>query len=81
VDDIKEKREYWKLKETALDRTLWRTRFGRVYRPDLRHATERMTGSVEDLESRQVAYMEVSSIVPHGSSTLDFYDRYGKPVV
>jgi hypothetical protein len=24
---------YWKLKEEALDRTLWRTRFGRGYGP------------------------------------------------
>ena len=30
--DVKEKRGYWKLKEEALDRTLWRTRFGRGYR-------------------------------------------------
>jgi hypothetical protein len=29
LDDLKEKRKYWKLKEEALDRTLWRTRFGR----------------------------------------------------
>jgi hypothetical protein len=29
LDDLKEKRRYWKLKEGALDRTLWRTRFGR----------------------------------------------------
>jgi hypothetical protein len=36
-DDLKEKRRYWKLKEEALDRTLWRTRFGRGYGP-----TERM---------------------------------------
>jgi hypothetical protein len=28
LDDLKEKRRYWKLKEEALDRTLWRTRFG-----------------------------------------------------
>ena len=28
LDDLKEKRGYWKLKE-ALDRTLWRNRFGR----------------------------------------------------
>jgi hypothetical protein len=31
LDDLKEKREYWKLKEEALDRTLWRNRFGRSY--------------------------------------------------
>jgi phage regulator Rha-like protein len=29
LNDIKEKRGYWELKEEALDRTLWRTRFGR----------------------------------------------------
>jgi len=29
LDDLKEKRGYWKLKEEALDRTLWRTGFGR----------------------------------------------------
>jgi hypothetical protein len=28
LDDLKEQRRYWKLKEEALDRTLWRTRFG-----------------------------------------------------
>jgi hypothetical protein len=27
--DLKGKRRYWKLKEEVLDRTLWRTRFGR----------------------------------------------------
>ena len=26
---VKEKKEYWKLKEEALDRTVWRTGFGR----------------------------------------------------
>jgi hypothetical protein len=28
LDDLKETRGYYKLKEEALDRTLWRTRFG-----------------------------------------------------
>jgi hypothetical protein len=40
VDDLKEKRRYWKLKEEALDRTLWRTRFGRSYGPVARQTTE-----------------------------------------
>jgi hypothetical protein len=29
LDDLTEKRGYWKLKEGALYRTLWTTRFGR----------------------------------------------------
>jgi hypothetical protein len=33
LDDLKEKRRCWKLKEEALDRTLWRIRFGRGYGP------------------------------------------------
>jgi hypothetical protein len=39
LDDLKEKRGYWKLKEDALDRILWRTRFVRVYGPVIRETT------------------------------------------
>jgi hypothetical protein len=41
--DLKETREYCKLQEEALDRTLWRTRFGRDYVPVTKHITEWMT--------------------------------------
>jgi hypothetical protein len=37
LDDLKEKRGYWKLKEEALHRCLWKTRFGRGYGPVVRH--------------------------------------------
>jgi hypothetical protein len=40
LDDLKEKKRYWKFKEEALDRTLWRTRFGRGYGPVVRQTTE-----------------------------------------
>jgi hypothetical protein len=36
LEDLKEKRGYWKLKEEALDCTPWRTRFGRGYGPVVR---------------------------------------------
>jgi hypothetical protein len=39
-DDLKEKRRYWKLKEEALDRTLWRIRSGRGYGPVVRQTGE-----------------------------------------
>jgi hypothetical protein len=42
LDDLKEKRRYWKLKEEALGRTVWRTRFGRGYGPVVRQTAERM---------------------------------------
>jgi len=37
LDDLKGKRGYWKLKEEALDSTLWRTFFGRGCGPVVRH--------------------------------------------
>jgi hypothetical protein len=40
LDDLKEKRGYWGLKQEALDCTLWRTRFGRSYGPVVRQTTE-----------------------------------------
>jgi hypothetical protein len=40
LDDLKENRRYWKLKEEALYHTLWRTRFGRGYGPVVRQTTE-----------------------------------------
>ena len=40
LDDLKEKRGYWELKEERLERTLWRTRFGRGYGPVVRYATQ-----------------------------------------
>jgi hypothetical protein len=36
LDDLKETRGYCELKEEALDRAVWRTRFGRGYGPLLR---------------------------------------------
>jgi len=35
LDDLKETRGYCKLKKEALDRTVWRTGFGRGYGTDL----------------------------------------------
>ena len=40
LEDLKETREYWKLKEEAVDRTLWRTRFGREYGHVIRQTAE-----------------------------------------
>jgi hypothetical protein len=42
LGDLKEKIRNWKLKEEALDRTMWKTRFGRGYEPVVRQTTEWM---------------------------------------
>jgi hypothetical protein len=40
LDDLTEKRRYWKLKKEALDRPVRRTHFGRSYRPGIRQTIE-----------------------------------------
>jgi len=40
MDDLKERIGYCHLKEEALDRTMWRARFGRGFGPVERQATK-----------------------------------------
>jgi hypothetical protein len=40
LDDLKDRRGYTHLKEEALDRTMWRNRFGRGVGPVVRQNTE-----------------------------------------
>ena len=40
LDDLKERRGYSHLKEEAMDRTTWRTRFGRGFGPVVRQTTK-----------------------------------------
>ena len=40
LDDLKEIRGYFHLKEEALDRTMWRARFGRGLGPVVRQTTK-----------------------------------------
>jgi len=40
LDDLKERRGYSDLKEEALDRTVWRARFGRGFEPVVRQAAK-----------------------------------------
>jgi hypothetical protein len=42
LDDLKEKRGYRKLKEEVLDRTVWRTGFGRACGPVVRRTAAGM---------------------------------------
>ena len=46
LDDIKERRGYSHLKEEALDRTMWRARFGRGFGPVVRQTTKWMNSTV-----------------------------------
>ena len=39
LDDLKERRGYSRLKEEALDRTMWTARFGRGFGPVVRQTT------------------------------------------
>jgi hypothetical protein len=52
MDDFEEKRRYCKLKEETLDRTLWRTRFGRGYGPVVSQTAEWMTSDLDRIWCR-----------------------------
>jgi len=40
LDDLKERRGYSHLKDGALDRTVWRARFGRGFGPTVRQSAK-----------------------------------------
>jgi len=42
LDDLKERRGYSHLKEEAVDRTMWRARFGRGFGPAVRQTAKLM---------------------------------------
>jgi hypothetical protein len=42
LDDLMERRGYYHLKEEALDRTIWRARFGREFGPDVRQSAKQI---------------------------------------
>jgi hypothetical protein len=52
LDDLKDRRGYWRLNEEALDRAMWRNHFGGGFGPVVRQNTEWMNDfnlSVEKL--------------------------------
>jgi hypothetical protein len=40
LDNLKERRGYFQLKEEVLDRRVWRARFGRGFGPDVRQTAK-----------------------------------------
>jgi len=50
LDDLKEMKGYSHLKEEALDRTMWRARFGRGFGPVVRETTKRTMNENEFLQ-------------------------------
>jgi hypothetical protein len=45
---VKKTREYWKLKQKALDRDLWRTRLGRTFGPVGRQTVELVNDDIHE---------------------------------
>jgi hypothetical protein len=64
LDDIKGTRRPWKLKEEALDRTVWRTRFGGDYFPVVRmRDDEAICLSLSSSDSVQWSIVYMATIV------------------
>jgi hypothetical protein len=55
LDDLKEARRYWNMKEEAQDGTLWRTQFGKGYGP-----VARQTTTLLDLRRKMICFSETS---------------------
>jgi hypothetical protein len=53
LDDLKDARRYWKLKEEAQDRTCWMSQFGRGYGPVVRQTTTWLYSLPAHLNSHQ----------------------------
>jgi len=53
LEDLKERRGYSHLKEEALDRTMWRARFGRGFGPVVRQTTKWMRKVMENKNTDQ----------------------------
>ena len=49
LDDLKDRRGYYHLKEEALDRTMWRNRFRGGFGPVVRQNTEWMNSNVKEV--------------------------------
>jgi hypothetical protein len=73
LDDLKEKRRYCKLKEEALDRTVWRTRFGRGCGPVASQTTKCMNQQLE----ANYSFIELHTVCSrYGIVHLIFVVRY-----
>jgi hypothetical protein len=58
LDDLKENTEYCKLREDALYRHLWRTRFGRGNGPVVRKTTVGMTTKFTNVTTGRITRVE-----------------------
>ena len=60
LDDLKDRRWYCHLKEEALDRTMWRNRFGRGFGPVFRQITDDDDGVGDDVTSNNKIRYRIS---------------------
>ena len=69
LDDLKDRRGYCQLKEEALDRTMWRNRFGRGFGPVVWQITN---------DDGCVCCMWVNTVIPHGTNNIKFNCYYSR---
>jgi hypothetical protein len=60
LGDLKEKREHSHLKAQALDRTMWRARFGRGFGPVVRQTTKLINNLQNKMHAILVAFNNVT---------------------
>ena len=60
LDDLQEKRGYWKLQEEALDRTVWRNGFGTGCGPFVRQIAKRTIHASSENKGRRLTILNYS---------------------
>ena len=78
LDDLKEKRRHWNLKEEARDRTVWRTCFGRDYNPVATQATQWMNGHCLNRLSQFIEHClnRLSQFIEHCLNRLSHFTEH-----
>ena len=80
LNDLKENKRYWNMKEQALDHTPWTTRFRRGYGPVVRQAKQWMNSNILHLRTclRRWYYLAVIGTYKRDSSCSVWDTRWGR---
>jgi hypothetical protein len=71
LDDLKERKGYSHLKEEAVDRTMWRARFGRGFGPVVRQTTTLKLNLAQIFLERQIFQTKVVGKMSHLRDNLE----------
>jgi hypothetical protein len=81
LHNLKKMKEYWKLKDEALDRTLWRTRFRKGNGPFARQSIERINETLFSSSQELSHFRNFPPLLEHASLLLHLYNPVNSPTL